>query len=89
MKSLFNFHEAVYNQILSGMTIYYSEDGDPANEVPYVIDYVKVDKKLRSVKVFTVTGEGFVCAEDSRFNFEVSQEKENGSVNKKPNKGQY
>jgi hypothetical protein len=76
----FTFDEAIYNNNLSGINIYYEEELK-------VIDYVKFDKVTRQLIVNCTDGDVFLARQDEIFSFEVTNQKTLKKPNRKRLKG--
>lgn len=82
MEANFTFDEAVYNEILQGKKLYHIDDP----ETPYIIAYVKVNKKLRQIKVHCTNGQSFLADQDEIFTWEVNTPLEDKPITKRKNK---
>ena len=73
-KVKFTPYEAIFNNALSGMSIYHQSSPNQA----WVIDYVKVEKQTRTLEVHCTNGEVFIANQDDILEWEVNNENPHG-----------
>lgn len=72
MEALFTPDEMVYNTCLKGKQIIHSDDGSV-----FTIDYIKIIKKTRQLKVHTTNNENFLIDQDKIQKWVVAETFEN------------
>ena len=82
MKVTFTFDEYVYNGGgLKGAKIYHSED-----DTLHIIDYVKLTKDSRQIKIHCEDGSVFLANQDDPYDWEVNSERVEKPVTKQKSK---
>lgn len=79
-KAVFTFDEMVYNSVVNGKQIYYSDETK-------TIDYVKLFKDTRQVEIHCSDGDVFLANQDDAFEFEVNTPKVKSQPTKPKIKG--